>query len=218
MSFKKALLELDILLLLLLICTIYVIFQYLIQEFVLTETVFIESYAGILATDQLQSLLKLKEKWGWIGFLIPFIFIPIKVLFTSSALLVGFVLANKEVEFKQVYRIVLLAEFVSVFAVLVQFVGLNFFEHPQTIEEINYYAPLTLASIVTIQEWPKWIHPLFYAISFYQVIYLLLLTYLFSNKKETFLKWISPIFITYSVWFIFIYTFILYLYLLMNPS
>lgn len=149
---------------------------------------------------------------------IPLFFIPVKVLFTSVAILVGLVLANIEVEYKQLYKTVLLAEFVFILAQLIQFVGLAFFVKPQTIDEMNYFAPLTLASIVDLSTFPKWIHPLFLGISFYELFFVIVLTYLLSDNKKGSKSLIIPVVVTYTVWFIFIYTVILYLSLQMNPS
>lgn len=219
MSVKKVMLEQDTPFLLLVVYLFYISIQFLMQEFVLTDQVFINSYSGVIASEQLYQIMEVKEKWGWVGSLvIPFLFIPVKVLFTSVAILVGLVLANIEVEFKQLYKVVLVTEFVFILALVIQFVGLAFFVQPQTIEEMNYFAPLTLASIVDISTFPKWVHPLFFGISIYEIFFVVVLTYLLSDKKIGFKALLSPIIITYTVWFIFIYTVILYLSLQFNPS
>lgn len=188
------------------------------QEFVLTNELFVESYSGILSSEQLQSLLSTREKWGWISYIIPFLFIPIKVLFTSAALLVGLVLSNIEIEYKQLYKIVLSSEIVFILAMLVQLVGLSFFAIPQTVNDINTFAPFTLAFMLNLNSFPTWIHPLFYGISVYEVLYILLLTYLLSDTKHSFKHYFLPILVTYFVWFVFIYTLIIYLSLQLNPS
>jgi len=218
MSLKKTLLASDLFLIWITVSLIYIFIQLLMNTYVLTEDVFIESYSGILASEQIISILKAKEEWGWISYFIPLVYIPIKALFTAAALLVGLVLYNKEMDFKLVYKVVLLAESVFILATIVQFVGLVFFIHPQTINELNSFAPLTLASIVTIEDFPKWITPLLYGVSLYELFYVLALSYFISDDKDLYVNWIAPISASYLIWFIFIYSFLLYLSLQLNPA
>lgn len=218
MSLKKTILASDLFLLWLSVSFLYIFTQLLMNTFVLTEEVLIESYSGILASEQIISILNAKEEWGWISYFIPLVYLPIKALFTASALLVGLVIYNKEMDFKLVYKVVLVAESVFILASIVQFVGLAFFVHPQKIDELNTFAPLTLASIVTIEDFPKWITPLLYGVSLYELFYVLVLSYFISDDKDLYVNWLAPVSASYLIWFIFIYSLLLYLSLQLNPA
>lgn len=168
-----------------LIMLFYVFISILINWYVVTDEMYYQSLWDQLSTDLINKFLNLKHKWDWVGFLITPILLFVKILFVAICLEVGNFIFDLKLNFKQLIKIVVLAETVLLIAAFVRVFW--FFLYPEniTLEYIQTFYPLSLLNLVVIKNVPQYlIYPL-QLINFFELMYWFVLAYLlktYTNK------------------------------------
>lgn len=184
-SILKNIININIKQFFLLILLFYVLSSVLINWYVITDEMYYQSFGDQLSTDLINKFLNIKNKWDWIGFFIAPILLIVKILFVGICLEVGNFIFDLKLNFKQLIKIVILAETVFLIAAFVRVFW--FFLYPEniTLEYIQTFYPLTLLNLVVIKNVPQYlIYPL-QLINFFELMYWFVLAYLlktYTNK------------------------------------
>ena len=112
----------------------------------LSDELYIQTYEKAVAIDRIMEMIKLSQKWQWLGY----VFIPIAVLvrvgFTAICLYAGLFVANLKVRFRDLFKVALLADFVFVAAGVAKLVILIFFKEVNTLDDLQFQ-PLSLMQL-----------------------------------------------------------------------
>ena len=139
-----------------------------------------------LTTKQIQQFFEFQDKWQWIGYsIVPVLFL-IKTSVIASVLYIGiFFFSKTQVTFKQLWAIVVSVEFVFLLVPLLKIAWFYFFQTNYTLEDIQYFYPLSSLNIVGYKNLEPWFIYPFQALNLFELAYWLILAYYIGNVAQT---------------------------------
>jgi hypothetical protein len=145
----------------LLVCLFLVFLSFVSQTFILTEDIFFNLLGEQMAYEKVQELIDNQQRWQWVGYLtIPLIYF-LKLSLLSLSLMIGVVFLGVKLNFKQLFRVALLAEFVMLIPTFIKIAWFIFIDTEYTFEEVNYFMPLSLSNLFEAGELAiYWAYPL----------------------------------------------------------
>lgn len=155
---------------------------YLSKTYLNLDRLLIENLSTRFSIKQIEGYLSNLEKWEWLTFAIVPLFILIKTTLVSSALYIGtFFLSKSKVTFKQLFNAVVKAEFVFLGVGILKIVWFYFFQTNYTLEDLQYFYPLSALNIVGYKDLDAWfIYPL-QVLNLFELVYWLVLAYLIGK-------------------------------------
>ena len=137
-------------------------------------------------TSQVNMYFETKQKWQWFSYSIIPIFLLIKISIIASILYIGtFFYSKAKVTFKQLFNAVVKAEFVFLGVGVLKIVWFYFFQTSYTLEDLQYFYPLSALNIVGYKGLESWfIYPL-QVLNLFELAYWLLLAYFIGKLAFT---------------------------------
>lgn len=132
-----------------------------VSSFVLSsDELYFQFYGEQLSYERIVELIELQSKWVWLGYLlIPIIYL-IKFFIISCVLLTGTFIVGLKVEFKEIFKITILAEFIIFIPLIMKLVWFGFIERDYSLQDLINYAPLSLDNMLDVTETSPWLSPL----------------------------------------------------------
>jgi hypothetical protein len=174
---------------------IYIFFLLALSIILLTEStnkllnidgLIYNSLADKLTNEQLDNFLEIKKKWLPFGYLILPIIILIKTSLIASVLYMGtFFFSKTTVTFKQLWGFVITAEFVFLLIPIFKIIWFCFFQTNYTLEDLQYFYPLSAINIVGYKGLEPWLIYPFQVLNLFELAYWLVLAYFIGKITET---------------------------------
>ena len=169
-----------------LVSTLSILLIILTKNILKLEELFYNSLLTKFSTDQIDKVLNFQKKWQWLSY--PFIplLLLIKITLISSVLYIGtFFYSKAKVTFKQLFNAVVKAEFVFLGVGVLKIIWFYFFQTNYTLEDLQYFYPLSALNIVGYQGLESWfIYPL-QVLNLFELAYWLLLAYFIGKLAFT---------------------------------
>jgi hypothetical protein len=139
-----------------------------------------------LTDDQINKYLDFQKKWEWVSYSLLILFLIIKTTIIASVLYIGtFFYSKAKVTFKQLFNTVVKAEFVFLSVGVLKIVWFYFFQTNYTLEDLQYFYPLSALNIVGYKGLESWfIYPL-QVLNLFELAYWLLLAYFIGKLAFT---------------------------------
>lgn len=186
----------------LLISLAYVLIFILFNSFIYTDDFFINNLSKQLTYESVFSFIELREKYLWVIYIFPFLIIPLKALYNSVWIGMGFLLQNLDVKFKELFKKVLIGELIFLVSRLLHFVVLYLNKNELTLNNINDYTPLSLISYYGTENVVTWLQFPLKSLNLFVVIYILVIAWLLSMyRKEDFMVTLSIVLPYYLIGF-----------------
>ena len=131
-----------------------VIFSFLLsflsKELMNTDELIINSLADQLTTEQLNNALDFKDKWQWISYLFIPIITLIKVSLIALILDIGLLFFDElgEIKYNKLFEIIVKSEFIFLFVIIFKTGWFYFFQSDYTLEDLQYFYPLSSLNII----------------------------------------------------------------------
>ena len=169
-----------------LIVTISILTYYINKNFLENEKLFISFLSEKLSLKQIKDFIIYQKKWQWLSYAIIPILLLIKTTLITSVLYVGtFFYSKSKVTFKQLLNAVIKAEFVFLLVGVAKIIWFYFFQTNYTLEDLQYFYPLSALNIVGYQGLDSWfIYPL-QVLNLFELAYWLLLSYFIGKLAFT---------------------------------
>jgi hypothetical protein len=150
------------------------------------DILFIESLSLTLSKNQINEYLDFQKKWQWISYAIIPLLLSIKTSLITSVLYIGtFFYSKVKVTFKQLFDAVVKAEFVFLGVGVLKIVWFCFFQTNYTLEDLQYFYPLSALNIVGYKGLEAWfVYPL-QVLNLFELAYWLLLSYFVGKLAFT---------------------------------
>lgn len=163
-----------------------VLFSFISVHILPVNDLLYQSYTEKLTTAQIEKVFALQEKWQWVSYAIVPVLLLLKVIVIASVLYVGtFFYSKAKVTFKQLFNAVVKAEFVFLGVGVLKIVWFYFFETNYTLEDLQYFYPLSALNILGYQGLEAWfIYPL-QVLNLFELAYWLLLSYFIGKLAFT---------------------------------
>lgn len=135
---------------------------------------------------QLDFAIDFRRKWQWASyFFIPLLAL-LKINLISSVLYVGtFFYSKTKITFKQLFSVVVKAEFVFLGVGVLKIVWFYFFQTNYTLEDLQYFYPLSALNIVGYKGLEVWFVYPFQVLNLFELAYWLILAYFIGKLAFT---------------------------------
>lgn len=145
-----------------------------------------ENLSTNVTSEQLNEYVHFQKKWQWISYTIIPIIILTKTTLITSVLFVGSFFYNKgTVTFKQLFNVAIKAEFVFLGVGILKIIWFYFFQTNFTLEDIQYFYPLSALNIVGYEGLEAWLIYPFQVLNLFELAYWLLLAFFIGKITET---------------------------------
>lgn len=169
-----------------LICILLLLFTELTKNILNFDKLLYTSLAEKLTNNQIDKFFKMQSKWRWISYLIVPIVALIKTSIIASTLYIGtFFFSKVKVKFKKLWLIVITTEFIFLLVPIFKIVWFYFFEPDYTLEDIQYFYPLSALNIVGYEGLEPWLIYPFQVLNLFELAYWLVLAYYIGKATET---------------------------------
>ncbi len=166
--------------LLLLICLFDFLLIFLFDSFVLTDEVYYRSYEERLTVERIEKILAVREQWFWLKYALSPVGLGLKLGLISLIIMIGITLQRWEVSFGQVFKIVLLADFVFFIPSFFNWFWLVSFESDITLKTINQLDFFSLKALFEPDSLEMWLAYPLQVFNLFEVLYWFFLAYSLS--------------------------------------
>lgn len=158
--------------------SITILIGFLLNFILKVDEVIYSSLQNTLSYNQIKDVLDFQKKWQSLSYAVVPLLIIIKTTLVASVLYIGtFFYSKTKVTFKQLWHIVIKAEFVFLGVGVLKIIWFYFFQTTYTLEDLQYFYPLSALNIVGYKGLESWfIYPL-QTINLFELAYWLLLSY-----------------------------------------
>ena len=139
-----------------------------------------------LSSDQIQHFFDIQKKWRWISYVFTPIYVLFKVTIISSVIYIGvFLFRINNLNFNNVWRIVLNAEFIFLLVPVFKIIWFAFFQREYDFQDIQNFYPFSALNIIGYKELDLWlIYPL-QALNLFEFVYVIYLSYQIGKINKT---------------------------------
>lgn len=139
-----------------------------------------------LTTSQIEEYFKFQNKWKWISFIFIPIFVLLKTFFIGTILYIGaFFFTKNEIVFKNIWSIVISAEFIFLLVPIFKIIWFYFFQTNYTLDDLQYFYPVSAINITGYKELEPWlIYPL-QTLNLFELAYIIYLGYQIGTITKT---------------------------------
>ncbi|QMU64206.1 MAG: hypothetical protein GKR88_07835 [Flavobacteriaceae bacterium] len=170
------------------------------KELLNTDGLVANSLAEQLTSEQLNKILNFNKKWQWIGYTLIPILLLIKISIIAAILDAGCFFFNKEAKYKSLFYIVTQAEFVFLLVIIFKTGWFYIFKQNYTLEDLQYFYPLSALNIVGYESLQIWFIYLFQTLNLFELAYWFILSYFLGKElKITTNKGLSIVVSSYGV-------------------
>lgn len=163
-----------------------VLFSFISVRILPVNDLLYQSYSEKLTTAQIEKIFALQEKWQWVSYIIVPILLLLKITVISSVLYVGtFFYSKVKVSFKQLFNVVVKAEFVFLGVGVLKIVWFYFFQTNYTLEDLQYFYPLSALNIIGYKGLETWFVYPFQVLNLFELAYWLILAYFIGKLTYT---------------------------------
>lgn len=166
---------------------IYMVLSFLTNQFILTYTVYYRGFSEQMTAAQIESFVQMRSQYWWMGIISPLIITAVKTGYTALCLCIGIIIIGSDINYKEAFRIALIAEIVFMIVMAIQvFCGI-FVLNVRVPDDYANFAPLSALQffdVSTLKLWMK--HPL-RTLNLFEVVYMLVMAYFLTPllKKGT---------------------------------
>jgi hypothetical protein len=127
-----------------------------------------------------------QDKWQWVSYVFVPIMVLIKTSLIASTLYIGtFFFSKMPIAFKQLWAIVISAEFVFLLVPVFKIIWFYFFQTNYKLEDIQYFYPLSALNIVGYKNLEPWFIYPFQTLNLFELAYWLILAYYIGKVTKT---------------------------------
>lgn len=117
----------------------------------------LQSLTNQIGEMHIERIIRLQQSWQWIVYLIEPILILLKIAIISLVLDLGCFFFNKDIKYKKLFNIVVKAEFVFILVIVFKTIWFYFFKTDYTLEDVQYFYPLSSLNIVGYEGIKSWL-------------------------------------------------------------
>jgi hypothetical protein len=148
------------------------------------DTILSNSLSDQLTQEQLLEYLRLRKDLEWVGYIVMPIILFIKISLIAAIIDVGCFFFEKEIKYKKLFNIVVKAEFIFLGVILLKTGWFLFFMPNYTLEDLQYFYPLSLINLIDYREYKTWfIYPL-QIVNLFEIVYWFLLANLLGKSLK----------------------------------
>lgn len=162
---------------------VYLLMTWISQEFI-NNDLYHRSYSGTLTKQTIENMLDLQSRYWWVSYMFIPILLLFKFLFTSICISIGTILAVIDFNFKNVFKVAIVAEVVFVIAQIIYLFNLFQNIDSLTFDTVSNHHPLSLLSFYGTENVVPWLHYPLQTLNLFEIFYILFISWLLSKQWE----------------------------------
>ena len=153
------------------------ILVFLSNQFLISETLFYNSFAEQLTIDKIDKLIDQANQWAWLSYVLIPVICLLKFSTIALILLTGFFFINKKINFSLLFKAVMFAEIPFLLVPLIKLFWFLFIQTHYTFQDLQYFFPLSALQLFEIENLSTWqIYPL-QLLNVFELVYWISLAY-----------------------------------------
>ena len=165
-----------------LLTILLILLEWLSRYILKTDLLFVDSLSSELTERQILEFLDFKEKWIWLGYVIKPLILIIKTSIIAAILDLGCFFFGKEIKYKELFNIVVKAEFVFLLIIIFKTAWFYFFQANYNLEDLQYFYPLSALNIIGYDGLEPWFVYPFQVLNLFEIAYWFILAYLIGKE------------------------------------
>lgn len=138
-----------------------------------------------LTQKQIQHFLELKDKWLWLGYAFVPIILLLKISIITAILHISLFLSNRDIKFKEIWNIVLNAEFIFLLVPVFKTFWFLFFEPNYALLDVQNFYPLSALNIIGYKALETWFIYPFQVLNLFELFYIIYLAFQIGKLTST---------------------------------
>jgi hypothetical protein len=183
--------------------------NYVLQSLIISDNLLINYFQDQMGYDRILQMIDTQKKWAWLNYaLLPVIYL-VKFSLITFWILCGTIIAGYNTNFKSIFKVVLVAEFVWLLPSLILLVWFGLIDTSYTFNDVQYFAPLSLLNLFDASQLDSWLIFPLKSLNLFEVIYLLVLALgikkIMKKDYDSALKFTLPVYgSALVVWILFV--------------
>ncbi|CEN38748.1 hypothetical protein [Capnocytophaga cynodegmi] len=170
------------------LCVSFFVLEWLSKALLHTEELLMTSLSEQLTIGQIEKIIAFREKWQWVGYGVVPVLLFLKISVIALLLDIGCFFFNKKLSYKQLFDIVLRAEFIFLLVPVLKIGWFYFFQKDFTLEDLQFFYPLSALSLVGYKGLEVWFIYPFQVLNLFEAFYWWFLAHqldkIFNEQKE----------------------------------
>ena len=183
----------------LLLCSIALLFTFLGNTFLYTDSLYYSSLGEQYTIEQIKRLMAISKSWKWVGYtLVPLLLIT-RISYSAFCLYIGDLFQETHWGFKQLFKSALFADTVFCLSVICNFYYYLISNNYHVTDDLSVNC-LSLLKYTGKENIPNWLIFAFNSINVFEILYILTLAFLIRTiAKANYLKAFVFVCLTYGV-------------------
>lgn len=135
--------------------------------------------------EQINEIFDIQKRWQWATYIFLSILLLLKTSIIAVILYVGLFLSSRDLKFKQIWNIVLNAEFIFLLVPIFKIIWFSFFQPNYTLLDIQNFFPLSALNLVDYKSLETWFIYPFQILNVFEFIYILYLSSQIGKLTKT---------------------------------
>lgn len=162
-------------LLFLLLVGTYCLLVFLSNYLLVSEKLYLNTFAEQLTYEQIQETITSNKKWEWLNYVIMPLVVLIKLALVAMCLSIGMFFANGQPMYKRMFGVALVAEFIFLVPSVLKILWFTCVETNYTMQNLQWFTPLSALNFFEVNSLdPWWVYPL-QLFNVFEVLYWVLL-------------------------------------------
>jgi hypothetical protein len=186
--------------LLTIVCCLYILIIFLSEYWILTDQFFYENLSVQFSFYAIDDILESRERFWWTVYVVQVIVVICKTLFATLCIFIGVILSDIDFSFKDLFRFVIISEFIFVIAQAIYLINLYVNRAELTFDTMANYFPISMLSFYGVENVVPWLHYPLQTLNLFEVFYILLISWLLSKQwKPDFVESINIVLPSYGI-------------------
>lgn len=154
-------------------CLFLIAVTYSVQSFLITNSVFHNSYTEQLSYDRIEEIIDGQNKYAWVGYAILPLIYAIKLFLVACCLLAGSMFFDIKLKFSEAFKIALLADVIFIIPLLIKVFWFLVVQKGYVLQDIQLFSPLSVFSVFDSKNIGLlWFYPL-QTLNIFEFLYIL---------------------------------------------
>lgn len=134
---------------------------------------------------QIEDIFEFQKKWEWINYIFLPILLLLKTSIIASIIYIGLFFSNKDLKFITILNFVFKAEYIFLLVPVFKMIWFYFFQTYYTLEDIQYFYPLSALNIVSYKGLETWFIYPFQILNLFELSYIIYLGFQIGKLTNT---------------------------------
>jgi len=131
----------------LIMCIFGIMFYWMTNHFILTDTFYFSSFSSSLDIDKIESLIQINKRFQWIGYMAIPLAVLLKWVILAFIIYTGLIFFTDDASYHKCFKIVQLAEIIFIFVGVIKMAWFIIYP-PVSIEEVQNFFPLSITNLL----------------------------------------------------------------------